>query len=143
VERSAGEVVFTGPEQSAFGVVSCPKDAEIKLAVENSDSQWKWAAFFGAHENGTLLWYGPTPATKQPVRIASNKDVEPVGESIRLGVNHTEGAVRVHALFTNEPVDFARLESWVGENRPALFDHAMIVEPDVGSTDTQLFEVKP
>ncbi len=143
VERQAGEVVFNGPDEAPFGVVACPNDAELKLAVEKPGDTWKWAAFFGVYEDGTVLWYGPTPVAPKPVALDSTQDLQPIGESIRLGVNHKPGPVRVHALFTTEPVDFDQLEKWVGTHAPELFDNAMIVEPAVGTTGTQLFEVKP
>lgn len=140
-ERIDGNVRFTGSDDAPFGLVTCPSDAEIKLAVVNQKRRFNYAAFFGVHEDGSLLWYAPSPAATEPIAIDATDELQPVGESIRLGVNHGPGAVRVHALFAIEPVDFAALQSWVDAQGPTLFDHAMVVEPAVGETDTQLFEV--
>lgn len=141
VERSGGDVRFSGPDDAPFGVVSCPVDGELKLAIRNEGQPRSHVAFFGVHEDGSLEWYGPSPADPSPVSVEPAEGIVPVGETIRLNVNHHPGAVRIHALFTDEPVDFPALRQWVEGRGPVLFDHAMVVEPAVGDTDSQLFEI--
>lgn len=109
-ERSAQEVDLTGADRSPMGLVGCPIDAEIQLAYRNPVDEFSYAAFFGVDQRGTIYWYGPTPAAREPVPAEVSSELEPVGESIRLEVNHRVGSVRVIGLFSDEPIDFEALE---------------------------------
>lgn len=121
-ERTSEGVEFTGPAEAPLGLVGCPLDAELKLAYRNRSPEFRYAAFFGVDQKGTIYWYGPTPSAREPVGIDAGDRLRPVGESIRLEVNHRPGSVRVVGVFSAEPIDFERLEGLVeGVDTEALF----------------------
>ncbi|MFU8806575.1 MAG: hypothetical protein ACNA8W_22385 [Bradymonadaceae bacterium] len=105
-ERDTGELTFRGSSDAPFGALSCPLEAELKLAYTNPDPRHRYAAFFGISPAGDLYWYGPSPADGAPMTITTTSDIEPIGESIRLTVNHEPGLLRVHAIFSPTPLDF-------------------------------------
>jgi hypothetical protein len=142
-----GRVRFEGSEGAPMGVVQCPRDAEIKLAYAEVVPELRHAAFFGVDDSGRLLWYGPTPASEAPVRVESRgPKLAPVGESIRLSVNHRVGAVRLYAIFSPEPIGMERLRT-IAENRPGveLFgsDAAFELGEVPGVVVTRHFDVVP
>jgi len=87
----------------------CPVDAELKLGYRNRSPNLAYAAFFGVDESGSIYWYGPSPAAPAPVAVDDGRVVEPIGETIRLNVNHEPGPVRVHAVLSPDPIDHAEL----------------------------------
>lgn len=109
-ENTPDGVTFTGTKDAPFGLLTCPQDAQLKLAYDNSSDELRYAAFFGVDQTGRIYWYGPTPADMQPQRIETTSELAPFGESIRLEVNHEPGPVRVVGLFTREPLGFPELE---------------------------------
>ena len=109
-ERTPDGVEFTGTKDAPFGLLTCPADAQIKLAYKNQSPELRYAAFFGVDQHGRIYWYGPTPADMNPVSVEESSQFEPFGESIRLQVNHEPGPVRVVGLFAGEPIDFPALE---------------------------------
>lgn len=107
--RSADDGLdITGTDESE-GRLHCPIDAELKLGYRNRSPNLAYAAFFGVDESGTIYWYGPSPAAPAPVAVDHGEKVEPIGETIRLNVNHDPGPVRVHAVLSPDPIDHAEL----------------------------------
>jgi hypothetical protein len=122
-ERQQGEVSFRDRAQTPGDGLRCPRDAELKLAYRNRSSQLTHAAFFGVDRSGTLYWYGPTPAAPEPVAVQSADELLPVGETIRLAVNHEPGDIRVHAVFSTRPIGFEQLAADLkSRDRGALFE---------------------
>lgn len=114
-ENSGEGVEFTSTEDAPFGLLSCPQDAQLKLAYHNRAPELRYAAFFGVDDAGTMYWYGPTPTAIEPVAIEKTARLSGVGESIRLSVNHQPGRVRVYGIFAAEPVDFPTLRRLVDD----------------------------
>ncbi len=109
-QRAGGNVGFEGGPETPPGALECPIDGELKVAYRNRSPELKYAAFFGVDETGDLLWYGPSPAAPGPVAVEASHDIEPIGETIRLEVNHSPGTIRVHAVFAPEPIEHAALQ---------------------------------
>jgi hypothetical protein len=140
------EVVFRGENESPFGVLACSKDGELKLAHKAPEHPFTHIAVFGVDRRGELKWYGPSPASRDAVEISEHKvagTLHPVGESIRLGVNHKAGKVRVHALFSNQPLDYDRLEVLLDRKTgEQLFNEVKLDLADEGiSTTSKTFDV--
>ncbi|QDG51816.1 hypothetical protein FIV42_14015 [Persicimonas caeni] len=145
-ERTADGMQFTGTKDAPFGLLSCPKNAELKLAYDNASPELSHAAFFGVSQKGRIYWYGPTPADMGAVEVGATDELTPFGESIRLGVNHEPGKVRVIGLFAAEPLDFPSLERVVDTiGAEALFEdsaHNKLDELGVrGTMTSSTFEV--
>ena len=140
VERGPDGPTFWSADDAEFGVLKCSKDDELKLAYTNTDARLKHAAFFGATPDGELFWYGPSPAATAPLAIAVTGDApQPVGESIRLGVNHQAGPVRVYGVFTPKPLPFDELERWTKSQKlyesPQLETEGVIVSATLDITE--------
>ncbi len=143
VERdAAGKVSFMGRKDAPMGALTCPVTAELKLAHGDPGAR-VFVAMVGASEEGALHWYGPSPAAPSAVQAKpSARELWGFGESIRLGVNHTQGVVRVHALFSSKPLDHARVKRLV-EGVPARERYGSD-RLDVGegvATSSMVFEV--
>lgn len=141
VERDAnGEVTFRGAEESALATVRCPIGAEIKLAVRNADAELRFVALF-ASQGQDLRWYGPTPVAPEPIAIHHGDAPLPVGETIRLDVNHEPGTVRVVGVFTEKPMAWQQLQTWASTRSAELWDGPLTVSDGIAVRTT--FEVEP
>jgi hypothetical protein len=139
VERDGGDVSFRGRAESEFATVRCPVGAEIKFAVSNPDPDLRHVALFGIASDHTLYWYGPSPAAPAEVTIERSEKLQPIGETIRLQVNHEPGTVRVVGLFTERPMEYRDVELFVRSNIYRLRDGTLTI--DGGTVVRQTFEV--
>lgn len=138
VEETDGQLQFKGPRAYDLDIVQCPKDAQIKLAYQSSDPRLKWASFVGVSDSGKLLWYGPTPVATDSVAVRESSELVPVGETIRLRVNHEEGEVRVYGIFSESPMDFGETSKWAGESHTG---NELAGAPDRAILTSTVFEV--
>ena len=141
--RTGEDVEFRGTKDAPFGLLGCPVDAELKLAYANASERLTHAAFFGVGHDGTIYWYGPTPADHAPIEARQSAELTPFGESIRLEVNHRPGRVRVYGVFATEPIDFLQLSRLVERSEPGrLFGGQGLDEaPAPGTWTSQVFEI--
>jgi hypothetical protein len=65
---------------------------------------------FGLAEDGSLLYYLPTPDEPATTRVSLGAPWQPLPFSVRLAVNHAPGRVRVFALASDRPAEVADLE---------------------------------
>lgn len=128
VERDGESVRFRGADDFEFGTVRCPRDAEIKLAARSLDDRLRWGSFFGVASDGTIYWYGPSPASPTAVAVEVAPRIRPLGETIRLGVNHARGTVRVVGIFSENPLDWPSVEKIARRNVASLRDGALEIE---------------
>ena len=142
-ERQQGEVEFRDRADTPGDGLTCPRGAELKLAYRNRSPKLTHAAFFGVGRNGTLYWYGPTPAAPEPVAVQSADELVPVGETIRLAVNHEPGDIRVHAVFSTRPIGFNALAADLkSRDRGGLFERDKIeLEGAPGAATSTTFTV--
>lgn len=111
-QTKEGKARFERPEDFEFGVLQCPIDhGHLKLAYTNPYPDLKHMAVFGADAAGNILWYLPNPARTQTVAIDVHEQLQPIGQTIRLNINHKPGKVRVHALFSKQPIDYHHLKA--------------------------------
>lgn len=141
VKRTDAGVEFVGSEQSELATVQCGVDEEIKLAVKNPDERLRYAAFFGVADDNSLHWYGPSPAVTGAVSVPTSTELRPIGETIRLDVNHEPGTVRVIGMFAETPLDFAEVDEWTKTRVNELRDGQP--EFERGVVVRQTFEVTP
>jgi predicted anti-sigma-YlaC factor YlaD len=111
---AAGTPRFEGASDAPLGALACDVGGELQVAYTlSAGHRARYAAFFGVSEADELLWYGPSPAEPGPVAVTLSEGLSPVGQTIRLGVNHQPGMVRVFGLFSEEPLELARVQRWV------------------------------
>lgn len=139
VRRDGGDVTFRGRDESEFATVRCPVDGEVKFAISSTDPNLRYVAFFGISSDNTLYWYGPSPAARSSIAIEPSDTLQPVGETIRLNVNHAPGTVRVIGLFAERPLDFDDVSLFVRSNLWRLHDGGLTI--DGGTVVRQTFEV--
>lgn len=107
-----GFAIFERPGDFEFGVLQCPiKNGHLKLAYTNPYAKLKHMAVFGTDAAGNILWYLPNPARTQTVAIDVHEQMQPIGQTIQLNINHKPGKVRVHALFSQQPIDYHSLKA--------------------------------
>ncbi len=76
-----------------------------------------YLALFGFQETGEVHWYYPDYEEGKSIRIKGDKVDEPLGDGFDLSVNHTPGWLRIVAIFSDQPIDVAAVESGVDELR--------------------------
>ncbi|MBN2525094.1 MAG: hypothetical protein JXR76_01790 [Deltaproteobacteria bacterium] len=73
---------------------------------------------FGLQENvAKPLWYYPDYGKKRSISVAGDRVDEPLGDGIRLAVNHQEGPLRILSLFSKTPIQVNDVERAVLELR--------------------------
>lgn len=65
---------------------------------------------FGLAEDGSVLYYLPTPDEPASTRVSLGAPWQPLPFSVRLAVNHAPGRVRVFALASERPAEVADIE---------------------------------
>lgn len=65
---------------------------------------------FALAEDGSQLYYLPTPDDPANVRVSLGAPWQPLPFSVRLAVNHAPGRVRVFALASDRPAEVADIE---------------------------------
>ena len=72
---------------------------------------------FGQHTSPgrkeALTWYYPAPPTGESGPAPRQVDNAPLGQGIRLNVNHRPGRVRLLAVFSREPLSAEVLFTWI------------------------------
>lgn len=76
------------------------------------------------------LWYHPVPPTGHSGAAPSGRD-QPLGQSVRLVVNHRPGRLRIVALFSRTPLRAETLFAWL-RSLPPEGSGARLVEQLVG-----------
>ncbi len=71
------------------------------------------------------LWYYPDGGQGHSVRIAGNRVDEPLGDGIRLNVNHHPGLLRIVSLFSKNPIDVHSINVAVEKLR----QHGNLMDP--------------
>lgn len=131
-ERSAGLRAFC---LGAEGVTPrCTRDSQLKLTVSNAG---KFGRVFlvGLDDDWAPKWYAPRPPEIQSVTAPDGVDV-PVGPTVRLGVNHDPGKVRIYAVFSDAPVTSQEIEAAAEQLRqqgktPSQVDALPLLRTDV------------
>lgn len=122
--NASGEVQIQGKQDAAFGVVSCPRDAEVQFAYTNPGNTYRYAALFGISERGETLWYGPSPTLPGARPVRRTMEPRSLGDSIRLEVNHSKGTIKTYAIFSDSPIDHVMLMNMVKRQPPGkLYTH--------------------
>lgn len=67
-------------------------------------------ALFGVQADGVIRWYYPGYDGRRSLSIPGDKVDEPLGDGIRLSVNHTAGWLRIAAVFSDMPLDTEAIE---------------------------------
>jgi hypothetical protein len=91
----------------------CDRDSLLRLTVSNGGG-FPYLFLVGLDDALALKWYAPRPPATASVAAPSGSDV-PVGDAVRLGVNHDPGRVHVYALFSQTPIDARDIEAAVAQ----------------------------
>jgi hypothetical protein len=102
-----GEQVRALDPKSNLAPPACERSDQMKLAVSNTGAFGK-VFLFGLDDEHDIKWYAPRPPETDSVVVpvaGPEQQVDvPVGASVRLGVNHRPGTVRIYALFSDRVV---------------------------------------
>jgi hypothetical protein len=112
-ERQAGVRAFCF---DGSGVTpTCTRASQLRLTVSNA-GKFRYMFLLGLDDAHAIKWYAPRPPETMSVAAPEGSDV-PVGDALRLGVNHDPGPVRVYAIFSDAPVSVAEVEATVEHMR--------------------------
>lgn len=130
--RVAQRTVFHSAEE---GVLHCAQDAELKFAFVNKaqgdSAPLPYLALVGRHEGGQLLWYHPMlpqAPDQASTRVGQAARLKPLGETIRLSVNHTPGRVQLFAVFSAMPLPRAVVEARISDADELNLDGASVID---------------
>lgn len=119
----------------------CGIGDELKLAYVAPDSALRYGYFFGVSEAGKVLWYGPSPATPDPITLKHTATPSPAGETVRLAVNHSPGKVTLVGVFTEEKLEWDVFKRWVEVQAQPLILRGESPSLDRASLSVAHFEV--
>jgi hypothetical protein len=106
-ERLAGVRAFCLDDNGV--TPRCTRDSQLRLTVSNG-GKFRYVFLFGLDDAHAVKWYAPRPPETSSVAAPAGSDV-PIGDAMRLGVNHDPGTVRVYALFSDAPVSSTDIEA--------------------------------
>jgi hypothetical protein len=110
-ERTAGLRAFCLGESGV--TPQCTRASQLRLTVSNA-GRFKYVFVVGLDDARAIKWYAPRPPATESVPAPAGVDV-PVGDAVRLGVNHDPGAVRIYAIFSDAPVSAPEIEAAVAQ----------------------------
>ncbi|HEY3450105.1 MAG TPA: hypothetical protein VGK67_27375 [Myxococcales bacterium] len=88
-------------------------DDLVTFTYTNAAPGMAYLALFGVQEDGKVRWYYPGYEGTASIRVASDRVDEPLGDGIRIRVNHSPGWLRVSAVFSAQPIARERIEEAV------------------------------
>jgi hypothetical protein len=94
------------------GQTLCRLSDELQLSVTHT-AGYERLLVVGLHEDGGELWYYPVPPTGRSGPAPQAVEDEPLGEAIRLDVNHRPGTVRLVAVFSRAPLEAGQVLTWL------------------------------
>jgi hypothetical protein len=100
------------------GETVCRISDELQLSVTHT-AGYTNLLVVGLHEDGGELWYYPVPPTGRSGPAPRDVEDEPLGQAIRLDVNHRPGTVRLAAVFSRAPLEATRALTWLGADGQA------------------------
>jgi hypothetical protein len=113
VERQAGVRAFCFDDKGV--TPRCTGASQLRLTVSNPGA-FHYVFLVGLDEAHAIKWYAPRPPQSSSLAAPSGQDV-PIGDAVRLGVNHDPGVTRVYAIFSDAPVTSAEVEAAVERMR--------------------------
>jgi hypothetical protein len=112
-ERQAGVRAFCLDDKGV--TPRCTGTAQLRLTVSNAGG-FRYVFLLGLDEAHAIKWYAPRPPDLASVAAPTGNEV-PIGDAVRLGVNHDPGPARVYAIFSDTPVTAAEIEAAVERMR--------------------------
>jgi len=93
-----------------------------------------------------LRWYYPLPPTGQSGLAPTGED-EPLGQALRLSVNHQPGLVRLVAVFSRSPIKAEDLHFWLRTLKPeesasALLDRMAVAGGGLTALEQRVMIIK-
>ena len=135
-----------GAQDEAYGVLTCPQDGKLMVRMARPAHTDGWVAAFGVSDDGRVHWVVPSPARPEPVRVLRGAQRR-LGAPVELSVNHRPGDVRMHAIFSEQPIPYEALSQWVRDAQSAgalLEDARLRIGPhQTLSAPYQVLEVAP
>ncbi len=92
-------------------------DDIITFTYTRAAQQAGYLTIFGIQQSGELLWYYPDYGEKQSIETPGDVVDEPLGEGIKLSVNHEPGWLRIVSIFSTEPIVVDKIEATIEESR--------------------------
>lgn len=115
-EQSASKWSIHSAQDEPYGVLTCPLDGKLMVRMARPAPKDGWMAIFGVSDTGQVHWISPSPVHPEPVRVL-HAEQRRIGAPIDLSVNHQTGTLRMHAIFSEQPVTYDALTKWIDEAR--------------------------
>jgi hypothetical protein len=116
IDRRVEGKVVPPPSADPRGVpdARCKLGDELQLTVTRTGPAYPYLIVLGLDDEGRKLWYFPVPPSGRSGSAPRDVVDEPLGEAIRLAVNHRPGETRILAVFSSSPLSAARVFGWLG-----------------------------
>ena len=143
VINTRGQIV---PRETGIGIrVFCvvAEDTVVKESIEpsyrdvltftysNVAKDVAYLTLLGIQNKGDVRWYYPDYEGSRSISIERNVVDEPLGDGIKLSVNHEPGDLRIVALFSAEPLNKALVEQAAKNMSPSQLTPLMGQRQDV------------
>jgi hypothetical protein len=117
-EHTTSKWSIHSAQDEPYGVLTCPLNGKLMVRMARPAPKDGWMAIFGVSETGQVHWISPSPVRPEPVRVL-HAEQRRIGAPIDLQINHQAGTLRMHAIFSEQPVTYDALTQWIDEARSA------------------------
>jgi hypothetical protein len=89
----------------------CARSASLRLVLTHR-AAFQRVFVVGLDDRFAPKWYAPRPPAQESVAAPPTGSADaPVGPTVRVGVNHDPGPVRIYAIFSDRPVTAAEVQA--------------------------------
>lgn len=117
-EASTTKIVGLVPAAQGDPLSTCQVKDILRFAYTNR-SNLGYLFLVGLDEKYRVKWYEPHPPKRSSIPLEQNSVDKPLTRAVRLHVNHTEGQLRIFALFSAKPLLMAQVKKAVAMAREA------------------------
>jgi hypothetical protein len=117
-EASGAKIVGLVPAAQGDPLSSCRVKDILRFAYTNR-SNLGYLFLVGLDEKYRVKWYEPHPPVRSSIPLEQNSVDKPLTRAVRLRVNHTEGQLRIFAIFSEKPLLMAHVKKAVATAREA------------------------
>lgn len=111
LRQQGDDVMVVSVSDPLTGRLSCGLADAVQFAYRLRAPDAAWLYIVGLDQDGRLLEYQPRPPAQTSLPIARHDGEQVLSGSVRLGVNHHAGTVRVIGLVSSEPLTQERVRS--------------------------------
>lgn len=140
-QANTPKIVGLVPAAQGDPLSTCRVKDILRFAYTNR-SNLGYLFLVGLDQKYRVKWYEPHPPSMSSISLEQNIVDKPLTRAVRLRVNHTEGQLRLFALFSSKPLLMAQVKKAVAKVREAKRPLAELTTLPLDETEQRSILVK-